>query len=173
MIFKKKAIGFHRLSKILDTFPLATEIVVGKGDYRLVTPPRLLTDSPYNHQTRPTQLHVKASLKSGNDIALLERAGPNFRCDIVYEINIGPDCQIDWDLSLWCSTWTARTSTFIGPRTLLFDRIYHREILNMTIDQPIDLDILSTHLERRRQLGRGEIKIGICEWSLAQYYLDS
>lgn len=156
------------LSQLLDTFPLATEIIVGNGDHRLATPSRLLVDP--SHPQPSAELHVKVDLKSHADSTMHTRTPPKlqaFDCVLILTVVIGSGCQIDWGLAVWgrlvvlgrsiLEKWPAilRTPKW---RTLPFCMIGHREIASMTIDQPVVLDMLSEHLEQRRQLGWGEIK---------------
>jgi hypothetical protein len=167
-----KDVSHHNgLSQLLDTFPLATEIIVGNGNHRLVTPPRLLVDP--SHPQPSAELHVKVLLKSGAaDLPLLIRVYPKLRafdCVVVYTITIGSDCRIDWDLSMWgrmvipgktaLASWPPEDGTPLAQSIVIpFCVIHDREIHSMTIKQSIDLETLSKHLEQRRQMGWGDIK---------------
>jgi hypothetical protein len=167
-----KDVSHHSiLSQLLDTFPLAIEIIIGKGNHRLVTPPRLLVDP--SHPQPSAELHVKVLLKSGAaDLPLLIRMYPKLRafdCVVIYTITIGSDCQIDWDLSVWgrmiipgktaLASWPPMDGTTPAQSTVVpFCVIHDREIHSMTIKQSIDLETLSQHLEQRRQMGWGDIK---------------
>jgi len=167
-----KDISHHNgLSQLLDTFPLAIEIIVGDGTHRLVTPPRLLVDA--SHPQPSAELHVKVLLKwSPADLSLLIRVYPKLRafdCVVIYTITIGRHCQIDWDLSMWgrmvipgkttLASWPPKDGTTPAQTTVIpFCVIHDREIHSMTIRQSIDLETLSKHLEQRRQMGWGDIK---------------
>jgi hypothetical protein len=162
------------LSQLLDTFPLATEIIVGNGDLRLVTPPRLLINP--SHPQPCAELHVKVHVEPGpHDFPRLIQTYLNLRafdCAVVYTVTIGSGCQINWDLTVWGSSislgitrltsWRPTDSRTGKPRPTPFSAIHDRDIVSMTIDQSIDLEILSKHLEQRRHMGWGEIK----RWSV-------
>jgi hypothetical protein len=160
------------LSQLLETFPLATEIIVGNGDLRLVTPPRLLIDP--SHPQPPAELHLMVHLKSGPaDFPQLTRGYPNLRafdCVVVYTVTIGSGCRVNWDLAVWGSSiGLGISATMLAslrapptragePTPTPFCAIHDRDIVSMTIDQFLDLETLSRHLEQRRQMGWGEIR---------------
>ena len=165
-----KNVSHHNgLSQLLDTFPLATEIVVGNGDHRLVTPPRLLIDP--SHPQPSAELHVKIHIRGPADFSRLTRVYPKLRafdCAVIYAVTIGSDCQIDWDLSVWgrmvipgktaLASWPPNHGITPAQSTVIpFCVIHDREIFSMAIRQSIDLETLSKHLEQRRQMGWGEI----------------
>jgi hypothetical protein len=167
-----KDVSHHNgLSQLLDTFPLATEIIVGNGDHRLMTYPRLLVHPP--HPKPAALLYVKIHLKSVlNDLPALMRVYPKLRafdCRVFYAVTIGSGYKIDWDLSAWgrmifpgttaLAPWPPKNGrTSLVPALIPFCVIHDREIHSMTIKQSIDLETLSKHLEQRRQMGWEEIK---------------
>ena len=97
----------------------------------------------------------------------------SFRCDLVHKIIVGPYCHIDWDPTNWGENRRAGESTRRPHQSVIdkfnattrlvpFEAIYNREISSMTVDEPVDLEILSRHLERRQQMGWLDIQI----WNL-------
>jgi hypothetical protein len=176
------------LSQLLDTFPLATEIIIDNGNHRLVTPPRLLMDSL--HPQPSAQLHVRIHLKSGPaDLPRLTQVYPRLRAFdhvVIYTMTIGKGCHIDWDPSVWARMISPGTTTLAAwppkstgppkePTVIPFCIIYNRDVFAMTIKQSIDLENLSKHLEQRRQMGWGDIKrwdVGVPNFSALPRFLS-
>jgi hypothetical protein len=169
--------GYGDLSAILDAFPLVTKITWTPG-FKLTTPPRYLVDAPQSSDTATLHLvlNLDRSLKLGRQrqAKLLLPSTPKLRafgCVAAYTVEISADCPIDWDLSYWgrrvipgskpyLPAWgDRRTTDGLTGADVPFCLIYNRIISSMIIELNIHLDILSQHLEQRRQLGYEDIPV--------------